>query len=145
MMIGPAAIATLIPHAGSMSLLAGILSWDADSIRCVASSHRAPANPLRRASRLHAVCGIEYASQAMAAHGMLAGGIARRPRSGYLVSVRELVCSAAYLDDLADDITIDAEKLSSDETRVIYNFALGCGDRALLRGRAAVLLDAESP
>jgi predicted hotdog family 3-hydroxylacyl-ACP dehydratase len=144
MMIGPAEIATLIPHAAPMSLLAGILHWDGDSIRCVASSHRQPANPMRRAGRLHAVCGIEYASQAMAAHGMLAGGIARRPRSGYLVSVRELVCFAAYLDDLADDITIDAEKLSNDEIRVIYGFALGCGGRALLRGRAAVLLDAET-
>ena len=102
--------------------------------------------------RLHSICG-QYQSRLPAqstnvtgaAEVMLAGGIARRPRSGYLVSVRELVCFTAYLDDLADDITIDAEKLSSDETRVIYNFALGCGDRALLRGRAAVLLDAESP
>jgi predicted hotdog family 3-hydroxylacyl-ACP dehydratase len=144
-MMGPSEIAALIPHEGAMSLLAGIRRWDANAISCVASSHHDPANPLRRGGRLHAVCGIEYASQAMAAHGMLAGGIAQRPRGGYLVSVRELVCHLAYLDDLADDIVVDAERLSGDELRVIYNFRLGCGDRELLRGRAAVLLDVESP
>jgi predicted hotdog family 3-hydroxylacyl-ACP dehydratase len=143
--MGPAEIAALIPHAAPMSLLAGILSWDSDRIRCIASSHRDPENPLRRGGRLHAVCGIEYASQAMAAHGMLTGGLARRPRGGYLVSVREFVCPAVYLDDIAGEIAVDAEKFSSDETRVIYNFRLGRGARELMRGRAAVLLDAGSP
>ena len=143
MMMGPAEIATLIPHEGAMSLLSGIRAWDANAISCVASSHQNPANPLRRGGRLHAVCGIEYASQAMAAHGRLAGGIDRRPRAGYLVSVREVVCHVAYLDDLADDIVVDAEKLSGDGLSVIYKFRLGCGDRELLRGRAAVVLDAD--
>jgi predicted hotdog family 3-hydroxylacyl-ACP dehydratase len=143
MMMGPAEIATLIPHEGTMSLLAGILRWDANAISCVASSHHNPANPLRRGGRLHAVCGIEYASQAMAAHGRLAGGIDRRPRAGYLISVREVVCHVAYLDDLADDIVVDAEKLSGDGLSVIYKFRLSCGDRELLRGRAAVVLDAD--
>lgn len=141
MMIGRAEIATLIPHSGAMSLLAGVLRWDANSVRCLATSHRDPANPLRRAGRLHAICGIEYAGQAMAVHGRLAGGIAERPRSGYLASVRELACHVAYLDNLTEDMVIDAEKLSGDELRVIYHFRLGCGDRELLRGRAAVLLD----
>ena len=36
-----------------------------------------------------------------------------------------------------------AEKLSGDGMSVIYNFRLGCGDRELLRGRAAVMLDAD--
>jgi len=145
MNLGPAEIAALIPHAAPMSLLAGIRDWDEQAIHCVASSHRDPDNPLRRGGRLHAVCGVEYASQAMAAHGMLAGGLAQRPRSGYLVSVRELVCHVAYLDDLAEELAVDAGKFSSDELRVIYNFSLGCGGRELMRGRAAVLLDAGSP
>jgi predicted hotdog family 3-hydroxylacyl-ACP dehydratase len=143
--MGPAEIATLIPHEGAMSLLAGIRAWDANAIRCIASSHRDAANPLRRGGRLHAVCGVEYASQAMAAHGRLSGGIGRRPRAGYLVSLRELVCRVPYLDDLADDIAVAAEKLSGDELRVSYGFWLDCGGRELMRGRAAVLLDADTP
>jgi predicted hotdog family 3-hydroxylacyl-ACP dehydratase len=62
-----------------------------------------------------------------------------------LVSVRAVICPAVYLDDIAEDIAVDAEKNSSDEMRVIYNFKLRCGGRELMSGRAAVLLDAGSP
>ena len=43
------------------------------AIECTASTHRAPGNPLAANGRLEAVCGVEYASQAMALHGALAG------------------------------------------------------------------------
>ena len=48
-----------------------------------APRHRDPDNPLRAHGRLGAVCGIEYAAQAMAVHGALAGATGddtRRPR-----------------------------------------------------------------
>ncbi|MDD4881794.1 MAG: 3-hydroxylacyl-ACP dehydratase, partial [Gallionellaceae bacterium] len=53
-----------IPHQGSMCLLERIDAWDSQHIRCTASSHRAPDNPLRGHGRLGAACGIEYAAQA---------------------------------------------------------------------------------
>ncbi len=59
-------IATLIPHAGAMCLLDAVIAWDATTIACLASSHRTPANPLAVRGRLEAVCGVEYAAQAMA-------------------------------------------------------------------------------
>lgn len=142
MMIGKAEIATLIPHAGDMCLLDGVLDWDESSIRCISAQHRAPHNPLRRGGRLDAVCGVEFAAQAMAAHGRLAGGADGTPRAGYLASLRDLVCREERLDLLAGDLVISAERLMGDGARVIYGFALHCDGVELLSGRAAVVLDA---
>ena len=143
MLIGKSAIAKMIPHAGAMCLLDGVIRWDALSIRCVSASHRDPHNPLRSGGRLHAVCGVEYAAQAMAVHGRLAGAVETRPRAGYLASVRNLVCRVEYLSALEGDLVIEAAKLSGDELRVIYQFVLVCDEIEVLSGRAAVVLDAE--
>ncbi len=65
------AICARLPHAGRMCLLDRLEAWDGDSITCFATSHRDAHNPLRRAGRLPAVAGVEYAAQAMALHGNL--------------------------------------------------------------------------
>ena len=141
MMIGRAEIATMIPHAGAMCLLDGVLRWDQSSIRCVSARHRAEDNPLRRAGRLNAICGIEFAAQAMAVHGRLSGGVARRPRAGYLASLRDLKCGRQRLDLLEPDLIISADLLMGDEQRVIYHFTLDCAGDEVLSGRAAVVLE----
>jgi predicted hotdog family 3-hydroxylacyl-ACP dehydratase len=135
-------IAGLIPHAGAMCLLDSVLSWDAGTIRCAASSHRDPANPLAREGRLAAVCGVEYAAQAMALHGRLAGAVGERPRVGFLASVREMACRVAHLNDLPGDLLVEAEQLMGSDERVIYRFALACGGAEIVSGRAAVVLQA---
>lgn len=137
------AIARLIPHAGTMCLLHSVLSWDADRIRCTARSHRDPENPLRSGGRLAAVCGVEYASQAMALHGGLTGG--GRSPAGYLASLRDLVCHVGRLDDVEDALDIGATRLMGEEDRVIYAFTVRAGGAELLSGRAAVVLDAGRP
>lgn len=134
-------LAALIPHAGGMCLLDGVLSWDHSRIRCIARSHRAADNPLRHAGRLAALCGVEYASQAMAVHGGLTGG-GDRPAAGYLASLRDLACPVARLDDIPEDLIIDAENLTGAGSHVIYAFSITAGDRKLLSGRAAVVIDA---
>ena len=131
-----------IPHQGSMCLLDGIEHWDAQHIRCSASSHRAADNPLRAYGRLGAACGIEYAAQAMAAHGGLVAGEDAPPRAGYLVSVRNVELHVARLDDIADDLRIEAERLSGDDNTVMYGFSVSDAARVLLSGRAIVVLDA---
>jgi predicted hotdog family 3-hydroxylacyl-ACP dehydratase len=141
MLMDRAEIAALIPHSGAMCLLDGVVSWDAMAIRCVASSHRDLDNPLRAHDRLGAVCGVEYAAQAMATHGGLTAG-GSRPAAGYLASLRDLVCHVARLDDIAENLTIDAEKLMGEGDRVIYGFAIRAGAVDLLTGRAAVVIDA---
>lgn len=137
-----AEIAGLIPHAGSMCLLDGVVDWDGTRIRCVSRTHLDGANPLRAGGQLPAVCGIEYAAQAMAVHGGLARGAAPRPRAGYLASVRNLACRRSRLDDLDGELVIEAERVMAEEDRVIYEFRLWVGDMEVLAGRAAVVLEA---
>lgn len=134
-------IAALIPHSGSMCLLDAVLSWDEGAILCRTASHRLPDNPLRSGGRLAGVCGVEYAAQAMALHGGLTGG-GSRPSAGYLASVRDLACHVGRLDDIADDLTIGAERLLGEGNRVIYAFTVRAGGLDLLTGRAAVVIDA---
>ena len=143
-MISREAIAAMIPHAGSMCLLDGVLAWDADSIRCLSRTHRDRRNPLRVDEKLSALCGVEYAAQAMAIHGVLAGNVRKRPRVGYLASLREVRCSRTRLDDLEGDLIVEAERMMGEESHVIYSFDVRVGDVEVLRGRAAVVLDARA-
>lgn len=142
MRIDRAAICGLIPHAGAMCLLDEVVGCDASGIRCIASSHRDPNNPLRRAGRLGALCGIEYAAQAMALHRALTRARDGKARAGLLASVREVVCTVAYLDDRGPVLEIEANPLLAEGERMIYGFRLRDGAVELLRGRAAVVLDA---
>ena len=132
-----------IPHQGRMCLLDEVLAWDMAQIRCRASSHRLADHPLRAGGRLGAACGVEYAGQAMAAHGALIAaltGIAAR--TGYLASVRDLQMHVTRLDDLAGDLLVSAWRLAGDEDTALYGFALACADRALLSGRAGIVFGA---
>ena len=140
MLVSKDKIAKLIPHAGTMCLLDGVLYWDASVIRCFTTSHRSVENPLFSDGCLHAVCGIEYAAQAMAVHGRLAGDVKERPQIGYLASVRELICHVDRLDTLPGDLFVEAEQLLGDARRVIYQFKLRSEDAVVLSGRAAVVL-----
>jgi len=132
-------IAAHIPHSGAMCLLDAVIEWDETRIRCVATSHRDPANPLRARGRLAAVCGIEYAAQAMAAHGALVNGNHEQPRSGFLASVRNVDARIDRLDTLDAPLMVDAERMSGNADSSLYAFALHCGERIVLAGRAAVL------
>jgi predicted hotdog family 3-hydroxylacyl-ACP dehydratase len=140
--LGRAEIGSLIPHAGAMVLLDAVLRWDATSIACRTARHRDPDNPLRRGGRLGAVAGVELAAQAMAAHGRLAGSIAEQPRGGYIASLREVVCRSERLDDVADDLLVEAERLMGDDARVLYAFRVSAAGAVLVSGRAAVVLAA---
>lgn len=138
------AIAALIPHAGSMCLLDGVLACDAQRIRCMAHSHRAADNPLRTAVGLPVLCGIEYAAQAMAVHGGMTSPPHAKPRAGYLVGVRDVVCRVPRLDELGQELIVEAEKLMGDEARVMYQFSLSAGETEVLQGKATAVLDAEA-
>jgi predicted hotdog family 3-hydroxylacyl-ACP dehydratase len=139
------AIATMIPHAGSMCLLDAVLAWDESTIRCVTARHRLADNPLRHGGRLGVLSGIEFAAQAMAVHGRLAGAIDARPRIGMIASVRDIACHAERLDDCAADLIIDATLLMGDDERVLYSFAITAAERDLISGRATVLLQTDMP
>ncbi len=141
--LGREQIAANIPHSGAMCLLDKVEAWDDTRIHCTATSHRDPHNPLRARGRLAAICGIEYAAQAMAMHGGLLGAAGgSRPRVGFLTSVRGIEPHVDRLDTLEETLTVEAERLSGDDNNILYGFTLRCGERVLLTGRAAVMLDA---
>ena len=138
-----------------MCLLDEVLDWDAEHIRCRTATHRAPDNPLRSHDRLGIACGIEYAAQAMALHGALAGVAAngtangavdaiagRSSRVGLLASVRDVRLIVLRLDDIESDLICEVTHLAGDSLTALYEFALRDRDRNLLSGRASVILDA---
>ena len=132
----------MIPHAGRMCLLDEVAAWDASTIRCLARSHRDPGNPLRAGAELPALCGIEYAAQAMAVHGRLSAAVAEKPRAGYLASVSDVLCSVRRLDDLDGELVIAAEKLAGDEARALYFFKILSKNAEIVTGKATVVLSA---
>lgn len=143
MLADRAAIASLIPHTGNMCLLDGVLECDAQRVRCISGTHRDATNPMRSGDMLPALCGIEYAAQAMAVHGAWDARFDRKPRAGYLAALRDVACHTMRLDNLGDDLIIDAEKMMGDETRVIYQFNIRAGKVKIMSGRATVVLDAD--
>lgn len=133
-----------IPHRGRMCLLDEVLSWDEVRIRCRATSHRLPDNPLRAHGRLGAACGVEYAAQAMAVHGAIMAHMSgTRARAGLLTSVRNLVLLVSRLDDLESDLLAIAERLAGDEGSTLYEFTVSSGGRELLSGRASIVFGVE--
>ena len=136
-----------IPHQGDMCLLDEVLTWNPVRVQCRSTTHRDAANPLRAHDRLAAVCGIEYAAQAMAVHGaLIASRITSSTQSatvaGYLASVRNVSLYANRLDDIEGDLVATAELVTGDEHTVLYDFTVSAGERTLLAGRATIVFNA---
>jgi len=130
-----------------MCLLDEVLTWNASRVQCRSSTHRASTNPLRAHDRLGAVCGIEYAAQAMAVHGaLIASRITASPKHdaivGYLASVRNVVLYANRLDTVESDLIATAEWVTGDERSVLYDFSVSANERILLAGRATIVFNA---
>lgn len=140
-----AAIAARIPHHGTMCLLDSVDAWDAESIRCRARTHHDPANPLRDRGGLPATAAIEYAAQAMAVHGALVAPTEGTPRAGYLASVRSVELNVAHLDGIAGELDVRAERLTGNDSQVLYRFTVCAAGTTLVSGRATVILDAGAP
>ncbi|HZY19970.1 MAG TPA: hydroxymyristoyl-ACP dehydratase [Ramlibacter sp.] len=139
-------IARLVPHAGSMCLLASVLSWDAAGIRCTATSHTDPAHPLRTRSGLLASAGIEYAAQAAAVHGGLrAAAQGSAAVAGRLASARAVALHRLRLDDLPGELVVEAQEIAADARQLLYAFRVAHADQALVTGRLAVVLGMEAP
>ncbi len=135
-------IARHIPHQGTMCLLDGVLDWSAGGVRCVSRAHRSLDNPLRAHGRLGAVCGIEFAAQAMAVHGaLIAPALHLERRVGYLAAIRSAELYVARLDDIEDELVATADRQGGDAATVLYAFSLSAGDRRLLAGRATVVIN----
>jgi len=130
-----------------MCLLDEVVTWNPVRVQCRSSTHRDATNPLRAHNRLAAVCGIEYAAQAMAVHGALIASRLTSPTqsatvAGYLASVRNVNLYADRLDDIEGDLVATAELVTGDEHTVLYDFTVSTGERVLLAGRATIVFNA---
>lgn len=144
--LGPDQIAALVPHQGTMCLLARVDAWDAQGIVCHATNHRDHEHPLRTRSGLLSTCLIEYAAQAMAVHGALHGGAAAlASRPGLLAAARQVKLGLLKLDDLpqlyADELRIEATCQAADERQLLYSFTARHGAAQLASGRITVVLN----
>ncbi|MGZ8393478.1 MAG: hypothetical protein ACXW34_06615 [Nitrospira sp.] len=139
-------ISPLIPHRGAMCLLDSIESWAEDHIVCRATSHRRPDNPLRDDSGLRALCSIEYAAQAIAAHAaLLREPSGRSLVSGVLASARDVTVMLSHLDDLLGPLTIRATLLLTHEEGSIYDVMMTGDGRTVMTGRLSVMMSADHP
>jgi predicted hotdog family 3-hydroxylacyl-ACP dehydratase len=134
------AIARLVPHQERMCLLDRALAWSAERILCETNRHRMLDNPLRRDGMLPAVCGLEFALQAMALHGALMAGAGRAQAAGFVSSLREVTIGTDRLDTISGSLCITAEVLAAETHGFIYQFEIRSAGELLLSGRAAVIL-----
>ena len=138
--INKAEIRTLIPHSGLMCLLDEVVQWDDRSIACVSSTHRDPANPLRRAGRLSAVHAFEYGAQAAAIHGGLRGraaGTVAPP--GYLAALRDGRLHVTRLDYIHLPLRISAMRLYGEGANTVYEFILSAATVLVAEGRVTIV------
>jgi predicted hotdog family 3-hydroxylacyl-ACP dehydratase len=131
----------LIPHAGDMCLLDGVLGWDDTSIHATSVSHVLDTHPLRGDHGLHAVHLAEYGAQAMAVHGALRARERgeTEPRPGLLVSLRGVKVSMQRIDTLNGSLDVYAECLIADENGAQYAFRVCHQGVEIATGRAAVI------
>jgi predicted hotdog family 3-hydroxylacyl-ACP dehydratase len=131
-----------IPHHGRMCLLDEVIAWNFERISCRSDGHRATDHPLRAHGRLGAICGIEFAAQAMAVHAaLIAGASTAKPAGGLLASVRGVRLYVSRLDDVETDLICDAARIAGDRGSALYEFALRAAAKPLMSGRATVVLD----
>jgi predicted hotdog family 3-hydroxylacyl-ACP dehydratase len=139
---------SLIPHTGTMCLLDHVEIFDDTRIVCQASSHRDLANPLRHNHQLSAQTGIEYAAQAVAAHGSLLArqrGDTSPPRGGMVAVLTDVSWHVDRLDTIAGDLIVLAEKLADLPQGLNYRFSLSTNGaaterRLLLEGELIIAL-----
>lgn len=131
----------LVPHAGDMCLLDGVLAFDASSIHAVSTSHVLASHPLRGPHGLHSVHLAEYGAQAMAVHGALRAKAEGRaePRPGMLVSLRGVSFSVDRVDTLVGTLHVHADCLLADDSGAQYAFRIVHDGSEIASGRAAVI------
>jgi predicted hotdog family 3-hydroxylacyl-ACP dehydratase len=158
-MIAKEQLSTLIPHAGDMCLLDAVEEWTLDRIRCVTRTHLAPSHPLRRQGQLAAVHLVEYAAQAMAAHGALRSRHDKSvlqqqgsgpehgpqtqltpppPQPGMLGELRDIRLHATRLDTLTGPLTVAASRRLGRADGLVYDFAIDHEGQLLCEGRIVI-------
>ncbi len=135
----------LIPHAGSISLLEQIVSWDQRQVVCATRSHQSLKNPLRSNGQLSAIHAIEYGAQAVAVHGgLLAHERGEAVKPGYLAALRQIRLHQSRLDEIESALTVEATRLLCDAGDLIYSFMVKAADQPIADGRVVIVIHSKS-
>jgi predicted hotdog family 3-hydroxylacyl-ACP dehydratase len=135
-----ATVKSLIPQQGAMCLLDSIEYWNGQRIICTSMQHRSAGNPLRTRKALSSLHGIEFAAQAVAAHGGLTATGQARPRVGLLLSARDCKFHRWKLDDIEGPLVIEAELMGANDRTRQYRFKVSAQETVAVEGRVAVIL-----
>lgn len=142
-----------IPHQGLMCLLDRVERWDEQEIVCIALSHVHADNPLRNCEPLRnsgslrnggnlgIATAIEYAAQATAVHSALLIGDDGKLSAGFLASARNVQWQRSRIDDIGNELTVRATRLSGNDLTVLYAFAISAGTQTIVNGRLSIFLN----
>jgi predicted hotdog family 3-hydroxylacyl-ACP dehydratase len=136
--IGREQLLELIPHAGAMCLFDRVIEYSGEEIVCEASSHRDPANPLRRAQGLSTLHLAEYAAQAAAAHGALKSDGVAQP--GMLAALRDIRLYVERIHDIPGNLIVRAHRRLARREGSMYDFSVLGDGRLLCEGRIVIAL-----
>jgi predicted hotdog family 3-hydroxylacyl-ACP dehydratase len=144
MIVERARIESLIPQQGAMCLIDRIEHWDSQRIICSTMQHRSPDNPLRARGILSSLHAIEFAAQAVAAHGGLVAVGKAPPRAGLLLSARDCRFIRSRLDDIDGPLAIEAVRIGDNGETQLYRFRVSAQDIVVAEGRTAVVLQGDA-
>ncbi len=130
----------LIPHSGSMCLVDSVLAWSETDIVCASGCHRDRHNPLMNGDLLPAICGLELAAQAIAAHIALTSPQSSQKSIGVLGGVTDVELNVSSLETIQGDLEIRGTCLHAQQTAFIYRFLLSGEGRRLIAGRASIFI-----
>ena len=125
----------LIPHGGSMRLLDRVVAYTEHDIECTASTHSSPGHALRSDDQLSALHLIEYAAQAMAAHGALTSGSVQ---AAMLAAVRDIRLHVERIDNIHSQLNIKATRRIAQSRGSIYDFIIRDDRQVLCEGRISI-------
>ena len=125
----------LIPHGGSMRLLDRVVAYTEHDIECTTSTHSSPGHALRSDDQLSALHLIEYAAQAMAAHGALTSGSVQ---AAMLAAVRDIQLHVERIDNIHSRLNIKATRRIAQSRGSIYDFIIRDDRQVLCEGRISI-------
>lgn len=131
-----------VPHAGTMSLLDGVIQWDATHIECIAAAPSAE-HPLARDGKVPAVASAEYAAQATSVHGALIDDQVA-PRSGMLAKLSEVKLHIGCIPADSKSLAVRAELLTRGDSGCLYTFEVADALQSIASGRLMVVFTAYS-
>ncbi|MCK5924470.1 MAG: hypothetical protein KAG10_01110 [Methylococcales bacterium] len=126
----------LVPHSGDMLLIDSVKKWSTTSITTGSYSHQKTNHPLRLKGVLSSLHLIEYGAQTIALHcGLLSG----KSQEGFLAAVKEAHFYVDEVQDLADELQIDATIEHQATQGAVYQLKITANGKLLLSAQITVI------